>query len=84
MYIEIPLDYPFLFGSDPSKSEVTFSFTADMLHNLGMDASVSDVLGSFEVTFANVSSPEQLVEDFYVAKQAQDERLLNGDADWKF
>lgn len=51
---------------------------ADVLRHLGKDASVSDVLESFEITFGSVSSPEQLVEDFYVARQAQGESV----AEW--
>ena len=46
---------------------------ADALLNLGMEASVQEILTEFDSVFGNVSTPDQIISNFYMATQKLDE-----------
>ena len=48
---------------------------ADILLDLGTEVTVSKVLAEFDLLFGSVRSAEQLIEQFYVARQLRDETV---------
>lgn len=48
---------------------------ADFLHNMGEDVTVQQVLDKMERVFGNILPPEAILEQFYSAKQQQNEKV---------
>ena len=51
---------------------------AETMISLGMQVSVKDLIGKLDSTFGTVATPEQLIEEFYVARQEVKESI----AEW--
>ena len=56
----------------------TKGLAATLLHSLGINASVKQVLEKFDVVFGNVLSGEDLLQEFYTSKQKDGESI----AEW--
>ena len=55
--------------------QVTQGMAHDALQNLGLKVTVKQVVSKLDSMFGSVTSPEQLLENFYVSKQVSNESI---------